>query len=476
MRHITAAALLLLLTSCAARRAPFEGYRQLQEPAASPEVVRLVFIGDTGAEADGEGSHFDAATRDRLRDSIRAEEADGIFAMGDLIYGVGGPLELVPRCRDPQRPRAAALLEGRLGRFYADLGAPAWLVLGNHDVGHYTYSRQRARCLVAYAEQEDHLRLPAAKYAVDYGLARVVVVDTNVPPKRWDAAELSAAMGDRDGQWTLMVGHHVLQTSFDKEEEQHRAAHRYKAWLLDQQLAPDLWLNGHAHFLQFGVYDDIPAATAGSGSKIRERPVCPGDGCVGEPPPRFSQSTYGYALVELSEAALTLHLKDAAGESLFCWTRTSADPQGRPCPEPAAAVGTDIHLWGTFNQTGHEEIVTARAGEVVGRSAQAGLEGELAYLVAPMAERNSFANIVGMSPHTALLGPSPGPLLEQARSQGWPTPMLLLAVMPPGAAPEAPQAVQLQITDSEEDGPQILPPEDVVRFSARLLPPPPPEE
>ena len=112
--------------------------------AAAEARVRLVFIGDTGAPADGEGSHIEASELARLRASVRDEQADGIFALGDLIYGPG-PLELSPRCATP-RGKTEALLDARLGRYFADLGAPVWLVLGNHDVGHVRYAPRRARC------------------------------------------------------------------------------------------------------------------------------------------------------------------------------------------------------------------------------------------------------------------------------------------------------------------------------------------
>ncbi|MEL6347738.1 MAG: metallophosphoesterase [Myxococcota bacterium] len=322
---------LISLTGCASRRAPFEGFAS--EQLAVDESVRLVFIGDTGAEADGEGSHITRDALDQLRENVRAEDADAIFALGDLVYGVGGPLELSPSCRDPNKGKAEELLRGRLGEYYADLGAETWLVLGNHDVGHYSYSRDRARCLMAYAEQTDHLNLPAAKYTIDLGdgLGRVVVMDTNVSPKKWDADEVRAAMPDEG--WSVMLGHHVFRTAFDKEDEQQKGEHRYRAWMAAHDIQPSIWLNGHAHFLQFGIYDDVPAATSGSGSKIRERPTCPGDAaCEGEDMPIFSQSVYGYAVIDLDPQRLTLTFKNTDGEDLYCWQRTLDDPRGQPCP------------------------------------------------------------------------------------------------------------------------------------------------
>ena len=68
-------------------------------PALSVDVpgerLRLIIVGDTGAlpvpddtDASWEGSHYNTVeTREQLRRSMRAEQADGIVAMGDLVYG-----------------------------------------------------------------------------------------------------------------------------------------------------------------------------------------------------------------------------------------------------------------------------------------------------------------------------------------------------------------------------------------------------
>ncbi|MFT4975240.1 MAG: hypothetical protein ACI8S6_001127, partial [Myxococcota bacterium] len=311
---------------------------------ADPAHVRLVFIGDTGADAVAPGTdsgHITAPLLEALRASVRAEAADAIFGLGDLVYGVGGPLELSPRCTDPTRGRAAALLPQRLGAYYADLGADAWLVLGNHDVGHYRYSEARARCMMAYADQTSHLSLPSAWYSVDFGLARVVVADTNRDVDSWDPSRITDAY--RDDAWNILVGHHVLRTAFDKEDEAAAGGkHDIRGWLLANSAEPDLWVNGHAHFLQFGVYDDIPAATSGSGSKVRVRDTCPGSRCPTTDTPTFSRSEYGYAVVDLTNDRMVMRLKDTDGRALFCWVRGPDVPTGAVCDpalDPRAPTG-----------------------------------------------------------------------------------------------------------------------------------------
>ena len=302
---------------------------------SDPDHVRLVLLGDTGADAvppGVESSHIPIPKMEALRAAVRGERADALFGLGDLVYGVMGPLELSPRCTDPTRGRAARLLPALLGDYYADMGATAWLVLGNHDVGHYRYSRRRARCMMAYADQTEHLSLPSAWYSVDFGLARVVVADTNPHVRTWDPQMLTGAYRD-DGAWNILLGHHVLRTVFDKEDEQGPGKkHDIRGWLLEHNAAPDLWANGHAHFLQFGVYDGIPAVTSGSGSKLRERDTCPGERCQMEDAPLFSRSEFGYAVLDLTADRLVLRLKDEHGDAIYCWMRDHSDPSGQECP------------------------------------------------------------------------------------------------------------------------------------------------
>lgn len=185
--------------------------------------------------------------------------------------------------------------------------------------------------MMAYADQTDHLSLPSAWYNVDFGLARSVVIDTNRHVRKWDPQALTDAYRD-DGAWNILLGHHVLRTVFDKEDEQGAGKKPdIRGWLLEHNAQPDLWANGHAHFLQFIIYGGIPAVTSGSGSKLRLRNTCPGDDCQMEDAPLFSRSEPGYAVLDLNESQLVLRLKDERGETLYCWTRTHSRPDGEPC-------------------------------------------------------------------------------------------------------------------------------------------------
>jgi len=304
----------------------------LSAPSADPQHVRLIVVGDSGVvhgpEASqrkdlGGSSKMSQSEADALWATIGKEGADGIFVTGDLVYGPWFA-ESAPKCRTPTGKVKTDWLDPALGDKVRDLGVPVYLSLGNHDVAHRQRSRARERCLLRYAATEDALVFPQLQYTVDMGLVRLVVFDTNVKTGRWDADWVAGA---RDGDhWTLMGGHHVIRTTFDKESE-----HELRDWLVAHDLRPHLWMNGHAHFLQFGVYEGIPAVTSGAAAKIRMRPDCPGADCQVAHPPLYSKSTFGYTVVDATPDTLRVTLKDAAGAELFCWERTKADSAGGAC-------------------------------------------------------------------------------------------------------------------------------------------------
>jgi hypothetical protein len=165
-----------------------------------------------------------------------------------------------------------------------------------------------------------------------------------------------------------VLSHHELRTLADKELDGFWEPPPAGAWLVEQRLLPDLWVNGHAHSLQLGVYDAratddgrvspsegdqpwlIPALTTGAGSKVRPGPSCsdhpasPGGEhqivadrkvCKEQPArgmPRFSRSALGYAVVRLGPWHLQVEIKDQNGELLYCWVRGKGDPGGATCP------------------------------------------------------------------------------------------------------------------------------------------------
>lgn len=334
-------------------------------PDPSEEAVRLVFIGDSGYIPDGQecawredGSvlascMISVAERGRLLRSIRAEQAHGVYGLGDLVY------PHAPGCRVPEG-RDMQTLANAVGAVYADLDAPAYLVLGNHDVGHLESRDSRVQCLQAFAEGVEGVNLPAAQYSVDHGLVTVVVGNTNLRDQAlWPGEAMAAALAR--GDWVVFAGHHELRTAFEKSDDGIWEPPGSGQWLVGLGVAPHLYANGHAHALQLGAFDaritddgevdaddpDEPlpvlALTSGAASKLRANPSCAPhteDVCDTPDPrgqPAFALSRFGYAVVDLSPELMTVTLKDLDGEELFAWSRTKEDV-GPVAPEALAGT------------------------------------------------------------------------------------------------------------------------------------------
>ena len=301
-------------------------------------AARLVVVGDTGAAADGEGSHIGAEDLAAWRAAVKAEDPDLIVVPGDLIYGPDA-LERGPACRWPD-PAERALYEQRIGARFRDLGAPVVLVVGNHDVGHARRSPAREACLRAWAQQAGP-PFTVARHGqrLPLGAADLVLLDTNRPFDGQGAQEALAAAG-ADGRWRVAVGHHTLRTVGDKTDED-----RHRAWMatLPPEHRPQLWINGHAHVLQLALQGDVAALTSGSDSKVRrgsaDDPV-PSCGGSAEPCPApgldwsllASRPLHGYAVVDIEEAVLQARLKDVHGAPLSCHQRARGGPAWSACP------------------------------------------------------------------------------------------------------------------------------------------------
>jgi hypothetical protein len=308
----------------------------------SAERARLVFLGDTGRTPTDEGCawrpdgtvrescHLTTDQLQSLREAVRGELPDAIYALGDLVYW------RAPACKTP-RGRALRKLDASIGGPLTGLGAPVYLVLGNHDLAQRRNAPRRVRCLTAYAASRPDLELPARQYVVEHGVADVLVLDTNrrrtLPGDTLDAR----ATTDR---WLVAAAHHHLRVAFDKDDVYSRALDvDVPSWLSGHE-APDLWVNGHAHLLQFGTYDvgavatgtvsgaRVPTLVSGAGSKVRPAPSCGLAGasvsdqkaCANPDPrgmPDVSISRFGYAVVDLFEGHLEVRLVDFEGDTLF---------------------------------------------------------------------------------------------------------------------------------------------------------------
>ena len=225
--------------------------------------------------------------------------------------------------------------EKRVAHGLEGLRAPVYAILGNHayyrgkrswlsavypmvpstlDLGDPGDGRvvDPAACMVDFIGTRPQIHLPGLDYALDFGVAQIAFIDTDhLDARATKVVDDAFAQGSG---WKLLMGHHVLKTYHDKVNEDYVAP-----WLSSLRVQPDLYANGHAHLLQFGVYNGVPAVTSGAVSKLRHRPACPPDCGEGQ---LFGVSSPGYTILEVTPQKLTVVFKDDVGVERYRWSRT----------------------------------------------------------------------------------------------------------------------------------------------------------
>lgn len=177
---------------------------------------------------------------------------------------------------------------------------------------------------------------PERNFVLDLGVATLAVLDTNRPLGAALAAGLRRELDRAPRPWLVMAAHHVWRTYGDKPGQRHG-----QVWARELGRDPDLWLNGHAHFLQFGEYPGavdgarrVAALTSGAAGKLRPQVECAHAGAGAGLPPGaedgelFGRSRYGYAVVDLTPTRARVVFKDATGAPLFVWERGRGDVSG----------------------------------------------------------------------------------------------------------------------------------------------------
>lgn len=265
----------------------------LQAPPGPESVLRILIIGDTGYPGD---------EIERVRAAVKRANKDVVVVAGDLVYP-GAPA-CTPGAIGREDKR---LLDERLGAILGDLGAPTLLVLGNHDVLGARRDPAREACLLHYVTRHESLVMPSLTYVADLGVAVVAAINTNALDDAQGAMAREAFEGTSG--WRLLLGHHTLKTYHDKETQDW-----VRPWLAGNRVTPDIYINGHAHVMQFGIYGGLPAITSGATAKTRERPACPGACGAGQ---EFGASTPGYAMLELEGDQATLTFHDVDGIELY---------------------------------------------------------------------------------------------------------------------------------------------------------------
>lgn len=298
MRTLIHFLLLVCLASCGGTAKVKPAHRDAPFKPQPVTKLRLVLIGDTGSPGP---------ILDRVKAAVKAERKDAVLVLGDLVY------PFAPKCPSGEvKGQAKRILENKVGAALNDLGAPVLLMLGNHDAPYGVSQSPSEACLIDYAAQIPQLIFPGATYVVDYGVATMAITNTmhlTAADGRRVASVLKKARG-----WRLGFGHHVYRTYRDKGSQD-----VVRPWVKRHGIPLDLWGNGHAHILQFGVYDDVAAVTSGTAALPRKKATCPPACGKGE---LFGASVPGYAVVELTTTTMRVEFKDTGGQVLYSWTRS----------------------------------------------------------------------------------------------------------------------------------------------------------
>jgi hypothetical protein len=293
---------------------------------APADRVRLVLVGDSGiydsdatdtCDPNTDASVLPEVCREVLFASLGAESPDAVLALGDLVYEIG------PTCPDGVLTDAArTILEDLVGAVQTAAQAPLVLALGNHDVHHSASGKSAAEtCFMEYAAERDDVHFPERNFLVDIGPATVLVLDTNRAMTESLAEGISEALGTRTAPWTFFAAHHVWRTYYDKEGQD-----QGPRWSEQLGITPAAWLNGHAHFLQFGVYDGVPAVTSGASGKLRASDPCGGDEAACDRDGLlYSRTKYGYAVLDVTPDLFEIVFKDVEGTPLFGWRKAAGE-------------------------------------------------------------------------------------------------------------------------------------------------------
>lgn len=340
---------LVLLTACAHHGFGLDspaGQADLGvQPTGSRDRARFVVLGDigvwsgTGSGEDGGVTRADLspaflAIADRVQVACADEPCDFVVVAGDNLYDNG-----IENGAD-----AAAM---RL--MVAELGLPAWFVLGNHD-----WHPIRPAIATARAELDVLDRIPDAHGAAHFwsmtaGPVALWGMDSNLLVRfghltqdRWMDAFLREMGEDDSGRWKIAMAHHTWFSDGQHGDAGSYLDHGLKLWrgadyanALERYVRPhaDLYLSGHDHNLQFFDHGGMGVLVSGSSAKCRPRGTAEARLAEGRPAPAMTRFEHGFAVVDAVPETLTVTFHSLSEDAYFTATRsrgeaTWASPDG----------------------------------------------------------------------------------------------------------------------------------------------------
>jgi 3',5'-cyclic AMP phosphodiesterase CpdA len=238
-------ALAVMISACGttsvSERATTSSFPTVTDPAPvtrSDDVVRMVFVGDTGSGTDAQQE-----IADRIGDVDDENDLDWLVLLGDMIYEVGDP-SLIP--------------EVVVNPYRSSLDGTTRLipVLGNHDIG----SGKGDEIL-------KELGAPGAWYTIESNLVTIVVLDSNRPDDQNQLTFLRSALATADSRWVMVVLHHPPYSA---------GVHGSSSDVRDafaplfEEYGVDLVFAGHDHDYQRSLpINGVTYVVSGGGSRVR---------------------------------------------------------------------------------------------------------------------------------------------------------------------------------------------------------------
>lgn len=263
--------------------------------------MRLLALGDVGKGND---------TQRRVAAGAAAACArrgcDLVLLLGDNLYPRG--------MEAPDDPR----MDAWIGDLYAPVGAPLYLVLGNHDYGHGR-DRARAQWQIDWAAARPGVEMPANTWVLDAGPARFVALDTNAAfqfGEDTQAAFLTEQLAGSTAVWDVVVGHHPLRSDGPHGNAGAYEGLRHVPWVSGEAVrrllepavcgSADLYLSGHDHSRQ--LLDHCGAALVVSGAGASPTTLTPSGNVR-----RFGSTAPGAVWIELGPERGQVVFIDADG-------------------------------------------------------------------------------------------------------------------------------------------------------------------
>jgi HEAT repeat protein/predicted phosphodiesterase len=268
---------------------------RFRTPSPSDTTVTFIVYGDS--------RNADASAHRALVDQMAARPVDLVLHSGDFVYDGNIEAQWEPMFFAPVR---------KLG-----LKAPIYPAPGNHEEDAAAYYRHFS------VPDNGSATRPQAWYAIDYGPAHFVVLDTNPESGRFAAGTeqlrwLESDLGATSARWKIVMFHHPL---YSKARHSSNIELRKALMPVFERHKVDLIFTGHDHGYQrsWPVEDErrsddgvVHVVSAGGGAELYP--------AGRESWTAVSQSVHHYCEIEIRGSRLDMNVVDIQGHSVDALT------------------------------------------------------------------------------------------------------------------------------------------------------------